>query len=202
MHRMEGIRNFTEQRFYEEVNYLICANVDMKFSDHVGMEILSSLFGTLHSDFYELSQESFPYERQPQSQAHIPDDEGDFYYTGALFVGSMPEVYKPTKACHEMMVVDQANHIEAMRNDESHLNKYLLYHKPTKIISPEYMWTEQKSKGIWDEQKPGLPYNIKRIRFKTVNLKLPRNQDLPKEASRKDSERGDGQAVIFLRTLN
>lgn len=114
----------------------------------------------------------------------------------------MPEVYKPTKACHEMMVVDQANHIEAMRNDESQLNKYLLYHKPTKIISPEYMWTEQKSKGIWDEQKPGLPYNIKRIRFKTVNLKLPRNQDLPKEASRKDSERGDGQAIIFLRTLN
>ena len=53
MHRMEGIRNFTEQRFYEEVNYLVCANVDMKFSDHMGMEILSSLFGTLHSDFSE-----------------------------------------------------------------------------------------------------------------------------------------------------
>ena len=32
MHRMEGIRNFTEQRFYEEVNYLICANVDMKIT--------------------------------------------------------------------------------------------------------------------------------------------------------------------------
>ncbi|KAB0384200.1 hypothetical protein FD755_006117 [Muntiacus reevesi] len=117
MHCMEVIRNFTEQRFHEEVNYLVCANVDMKFSDHVGMEILSSLFGTLHSYFYELSRENFPHECRPQPPEQIP----------------------------------------------------ALYHKPTKILSPEYMWAEQKSKGIWDEQKPGLPYNIKRIRFKTVN---------------------------------
>ena len=174
----------------------------MKFSDHVGMEILSSLFGTLHPGFYGLTQKYFEYKRRPPSQAHIPEDKEGFYYIWALFGESMPEVYRLAKACHEAMIVDQANHIEAMWNDESHLNKYLLYHKPTKIVSPEYMWTEQKSKGIWDEQKPGLPYNIKRIRFKTVNLKLPQNQDLPKEASRKDSERGDGQAVVFLWTLN
>lgn len=55
----------------------------------------------------------FEYEHQPQSQAHIPEDEGDFYYTGALFGGSVPEVYKLTKACHEMMVIDQANLIKA-----------------------------------------------------------------------------------------
>ena len=109
------------------MNYLVCANVNMNFSDHMGVEIFYSLFGTLHSYFCELSQENFPYERRPQSQAHIPEDEGDFYYTGALFGGSMPEAYKLTKACHEMMVINQASHIEAMQNDENHLNEYPLY---------------------------------------------------------------------------
>lgn len=125
------------------MDYLVCANVDMKFSDDVGVEIISSLFSTLHPGFYGLTRKYFEYEHQPQSQAHIPADKGDFYYIGALFGGSMPKVYRLAKACHEAMMVDQANHIEATRNDESHLNKYLLYHKPTKILSPEYMWDSQ-----------------------------------------------------------
>ena len=113
MHCMEGLRNFTEQRFYEEVNYLVYANVDMKFSDHMGMEILSSLFGTLHPGFYGLTQKYFEYKCRPPSQAHIPEDKEGFYYIWALFGESMPEVYRLAKACHEAMIVDQANHIEA-----------------------------------------------------------------------------------------
>ncbi|XP_043293089.1 histo-blood group ABO system transferase 1-like [Cervus canadensis] len=143
IHCMEVISNFIEQRFHQEVDYLVCANVDMKFSDDVGVEIISSLFSTLHPGFYGLTQKYFEYEHQPQSQAHIPEDKGEFYYIGALFGGSMPKVYRLAKACHEAMMVDQANHIEATQNDESHLNKYLLYHKPTKILSPEYMWDSQ-----------------------------------------------------------
>ena len=35
------ISRFCEQRFLREVDDLVCANVDMKFHDHVGVEILS-----------------------------------------------------------------------------------------------------------------------------------------------------------------
>nr|XP_035964053.1 histo-blood group ABO system transferase isoform X2 [Halichoerus grypus] len=143
MHRMEMISNFSQQRFLLEVDYLVCMDVDMKFSDHVGVEILSPLFGTLHPGFYRAARRAFIYERRPQSQAYVPRDEGDFYYAGGFFGGSVVEVLQLTTACHQAMVVDQANGIEAVWHDESHLNRYLLYHKPTKVLSPEYLWDEQ-----------------------------------------------------------
>ncbi|XP_036895527.1 histo-blood group ABO system transferase [Sturnira hondurensis] len=173
MHRMEMISNFSKQRFHREVDYLVCADVDLKFSDHVGVEILSSLFGTLHLSFFFLSRKNFPYERRPHSQAYIREDEGDFYYTGALFGGSVVEVYRLTKTCHEAMMVDQANHIEAVWHDESHLNKYLLHHKPSKVLSPEYMWSKQ----LWDHsmkyQMGDLPSSIKKFRVNVLK-KNPR----------------------------
>lgn len=159
MHRMEVISHFSEQRFQHEVDYLVCADVDMKFRDHVGVEILSALFGTLHPGFYRSRRESFTYERRPQSQAYIPQDEGDFYYMGAFFGGSVVEVHRLTKACHEAMEKDKDNNIEAVWHDESHLNKYLLYHKPTKVLSPEYMW---------DQQMLGWPSIMKKLRYVAV----------------------------------
>lgn len=158
MRRMEMINNVSE-RFRHEVDYLVCADVDMKFWDHVGVEILSPLFGTLHPAFYTANRKAFTYERRRRSQAYIPWDEGDFYYIGAFFGGSVAEVQQLTSACHQAMMVDKAKGIEAVWHDESHLNKYLLYHKPTKVLSPEYLW------GDWLlDWHPVL----KKLRFVTV----------------------------------
>ncbi|XP_040818773.1 histo-blood group ABO system transferase 2-like isoform X2 [Ochotona curzoniae] len=159
MHRMEAIARFSEQRFRHEVDYLVCADVDMKFRDHVGVEILTPLFGTLHPGFYNTNREAFSYERRPQSQAYIPHGQGDFYYMGALFGGSVAEVQRLASACHQAMLLDKANGIEAVWHDESHLNKYLLYHKPTKVLSPEY---------LWDQQMLGWPPVMKKLRFVAV----------------------------------
>uniref|UniRef100_A0A452UVW2 Histo-blood group ABO system transferase n=1 Tax=Ursus maritimus TaxID=29073 RepID=A0A452UVW2_URSMA len=157
MHRMEMLSTFSRQRFQREVDYLVCADVDMRLSDHVGVEVLSSLFGTLHVGYYGLNRADFPYERRPQSQAHIPEDEGDFYYIGALFGGSVSEVARLTEACHRAIMVDQANHIEAIWHDESHLNKYFLYHKPSKVLSPEYLWYQQQMNYVKDQNSTALP---------------------------------------------
>uniref|UniRef100_F7BTW1 ABO, alpha 1-3-N-acetylgalactosaminyltransferase and alpha 1-3-galactosyltransferase n=1 Tax=Ornithorhynchus anatinus TaxID=9258 RepID=F7BTW1_ORNAN len=159
MHRMEMISYFAQQRFHREVEYLVCADVDMKFSDHVGVEILSPLFGTLHPGSYGAERRSFTFERWPLSQAYIPPDEGDFYYMGAFFGGTVSEVYKLTKECHQAMMMDKSSRIEAVWHDESHLNNYLLYHKPTKVLSPEYMW---------DEQLLGRPAILQKLRYVAV----------------------------------
>ncbi|XP_054357280.1 histo-blood group ABO system transferase isoform X2 [Pongo pygmaeus] len=159
MRRMEMISDFCERRFLSEVDYLVCVDVDMEFRDHVGVEILTPLFGTLHPGFYGSTREAFTYERRPQSQAYIPKDEGDFYYLGGFFGGSVQEVQRLTRACHQAMMVDQANGIEAVWHDESHLNKYLLRHKPTKVLSPEY---------LWDQQLLGWPAVLRKLRFTAV----------------------------------
>ena len=57
------------------------------------------------------------------------------------------------------MVVDRAHGIEAVWHDESHLNRYLLDHKPTKVLSPEY---------LWDKQRLGWPAVVKKLRYVTV----------------------------------
>ncbi|XP_037348533.1 histo-blood group ABO system transferase 2-like [Talpa occidentalis] len=159
MRRMEMIGRACEQRFRREVDYLVCADVDMRFADHVGVEILAPLFGTLHPGFYGAARRSFTYERRPKSRAYIPWDQGDFYYMGAFFGGSVAEVQRLTTACHRAMGEDKANGIEAVWHDESHLNRYLLDHKPTKVLSPEYMW---------DEQLLGRPAVMKKLRYVAV----------------------------------
>ncbi|XP_040856709.1 histo-blood group ABO system transferase-like [Ochotona curzoniae] len=159
MHRMEAISIFSQQRFRHEVDYLVCADVDMVFWDHVGVEILTPLFGTLHPRFYSARRKAFTYERRWKSQAYIPWDRGDFYYIGAFFGGSVAEVQQLASACHQAIVIDKANGIEAVWHDESHLNKYLLHHKPTKVLSPEYLW------GDWLLDWPSV---LKKLRLLTV----------------------------------
>ncbi|XP_063792352.1 histo-blood group ABO system transferase-like [Pseudophryne corroboree] len=158
MRRMEMIRDYASQRFINEVDYLVCVDVDMEFSDHVGVEILSDVFGTLHPGFYGASRDHFTYERRRESTAYIPTDEGDFYYAGGYFGGTVEEVYKLTNFCHNAMMMDKENHIEAVWHDESYLNKYFLYHKPTKILSPEYLWDNHFA----------VPTFLKRRRFVAV----------------------------------
>ncbi|XP_016042878.2 histo-blood group ABO system transferase [Erinaceus europaeus] len=136
MGRMEMISELCKGRLLGEVQYLVCLDVDMKFRDYVGVEILSPLFGTLHRGFYTAKRQSFTYKRRPQSQAFIPEDEGDFYYTGGIFGGLVPEVRQLTANCHQAMLADRDQDIEAVWHDESYLNKYLLYHKPTKVLFP------------------------------------------------------------------
>ncbi|XP_064431659.1 alpha-mannosidase 2-like [Mirounga angustirostris] len=111
--------------------------VDMKFCDHVSMEILSPVFGILHPGFYQAARKDFSYEHWSQSQAHIPRDKGDFYYMRTFFAGSVVEVHRLTLACHQAMGVNLVTGIEAVWHNESHLNRYLLDHKPIKVLSPE-----------------------------------------------------------------
>ncbi|XP_029775861.1 histo-blood group ABO system transferase isoform X2 [Suricata suricatta] len=159
MRRMEVISAFSRRRFLREVDYLVCVDVDMAFRDRVGAEILAPLFGTLHPGFYAAARSAFTYERRPRSRAHIPADEGDFYYAGGFFGGSVAEVLRLASACQQAMAADRADGIEAVWHDESHLNRYLLYRKPAKVLSPEY---------LWDEHMLRRPPFLRKLRFVAV----------------------------------
>uniref|UniRef100_A0ACB8F1S2 Uncharacterized protein n=1 Tax=Sphaerodactylus townsendi TaxID=933632 RepID=A0ACB8F1S2_9SAUR len=161
MRRMEMINHYLQQRFIHEVAFLVCVDVDMRFSDHIGVEILSELTGTIHPGFFAAGRQAFTYERRSISEAYIPPEEGDFYYAGGFFGGTVPEVYKLTKKCHEAIMVDKNKSVEAIWQEESHLNKYFVYHKPTKILSPEYLWFSERY----------TPHFLKKKRF----IAIPKN---------------------------
>ncbi|XP_033851112.2 globoside alpha-1,3-N-acetylgalactosaminyltransferase 1-like isoform X1 [Acipenser ruthenus] len=158
MRRMERILNTIEERLLKEVDYLYCLDVDMLFHNHWGAEVLSTLVAAVHPGYYKNPREVFPYERRPASQAYVPLDQGDFYYAGAMIGGLIENVRALTRTCHQAILIDKQNDIEAAWQEESHLNKYFLQHKPTKLLSPEY---------LWDDTKPKPP-EIHFIRFSTV----------------------------------
>ncbi|KAG7314370.1 hypothetical protein KOW79_021673 [Hemibagrus wyckioides] len=79
--------------------------------------------------------------------------------TEGPWIGGRPDkVLKLVKTCRMNLDVDRANKIEAVWQEESHLNKYFLYNKPTKLLSPEYLWDDRK----------GKPSFMKVVRFSQV----------------------------------
>uniref|UniRef100_A0A3B3SLZ9 Globoside alpha-1,3-N-acetylgalactosaminyltransferase 1 (FORS blood group) n=1 Tax=Paramormyrops kingsleyae TaxID=1676925 RepID=A0A3B3SLZ9_9TELE len=144
--RMQMIQTIIEEQLHREADYIYCQDVDAKFHFRWGAESLDRLVGQIHPWYYDLSRDQFTYERRPESTAYIPPGEGDFYYIGAMFGGTVDEVYKLVKRCHENLEADKANGIEAVWQEESHLNWYLLYNKPSKILSPEYLWDDKRGK--------------------------------------------------------
>ncbi|XP_056387973.1 histo-blood group ABO system transferase 2-like isoform X2 [Hyla sarda] len=147
MRRMEILTIFTKTQMPKEIDYLVCTDVDMVFNDHVGVEILGDLVATIHPGYFLAELEEFPYEHRPISAAYIPYGHGDFYYMAALYGGKVEEIYKLSVSCHEGIEEDKKKNIEAAWQEESHLNRYLVYNKPTKVLSPEYIWNHDLPNG-------------------------------------------------------
>ncbi|XP_076843759.1 globoside alpha-1,3-N-acetylgalactosaminyltransferase 1-like isoform X2 [Brachyhypopomus gauderio] len=144
--RMEKLEELIESRLANEVDYIFSLDVDTKFYDHWGAETLGEIVAVIHPGYYSTARDEFPYERRPESQAYIPQGIGDYYYGGAVIGGLVKEVHKLVKTCRIQLDVDKANSIEAAWQEESHLNKYFLYNKPTKVLSPEYLWQDLRYK--------------------------------------------------------
>ncbi|XP_051538750.1 globoside alpha-1,3-N-acetylgalactosaminyltransferase 1-like [Myxocyprinus asiaticus] len=142
MGRMEILEKLIESELANEADYIFCLDVDTKFNSRWGVETLGQAVAVIHPWFYDYPRDQFTYERRPESQAFIPAGEGDYYYTAAAFGGFLNEVHELTKTCREQQGIDAAKSIEAIWHDESHLNKYFLYKKPSKLLSPEYLWRD------------------------------------------------------------
>ncbi|XP_006894490.1 PREDICTED: globoside alpha-1,3-N-acetylgalactosaminyltransferase 1 [Elephantulus edwardii] len=159
MRRMETISQLIAKRAHHEVNYLFCLDVDMVFRNSWGPETLGDMVAAIHPGYYAVPRQQFPYERRRVSTAFVDDNEGDFYYGGAVFGGRVAKVYEFTSGCHMAILTDKANGIMAAWQEESHLNRRFITHKPSKVLSPEY---------LWDDRKPQPP-TLKLIRFSTLD---------------------------------
>ncbi|KAM7015661.1 globoside alpha-1,3-N-acetylgalactosaminyltransferase 1-like [Tautogolabrus adspersus] len=141
--RMKWATITIDKQIRNEADYLFMMDIDSVFHNPVGGESLSQLSAVLHRGYYKNThRDKFPYERRSRSKAYIPAGEGDYYYTAAVWGGYLEDMYKLVKYCYMQSEEDTRNGIEAVWQEESHLNKYLLYNKPTKVLSPEYLWSD------------------------------------------------------------
>ncbi|KAM8995563.1 LOW QUALITY PROTEIN: globoside alpha-1,3-N-acetylgalactosaminyltransferase 1-like [Ara ararauna] len=156
MLRMEAINKHIAETSYQEVDYLFCLNIDIVFYNAWGSETLGDTVVAIHPAYFNVPQSLFP-ERSSSSAAYIPDEEGDFCRGGAMFGGLIKKVYEFTKICHMTILMDKANGIMAAWQEESNLNRH--FHKPSTVLSPEYLWDARKQK----------PPEIHLIGFSTVD---------------------------------
>ncbi|XP_034442306.1 globoside alpha-1,3-N-acetylgalactosaminyltransferase 1-like isoform X2 [Hippoglossus hippoglossus] len=138
--RMALVSDAIRDQIGSEVEYVFCADIDQEFVAPVGEEILGDLVATLHPELYGMPRNTFPYEIEEASSACVDDDEGDYYYTSELYGGLVSEMYRMSRACSMLIFQDQANGVVARGLEESYLNRYLIDHRPTCVLSPEYSW--------------------------------------------------------------
>uniref|UniRef100_A0A8C3MAG2 Uncharacterized protein n=1 Tax=Geospiza parvula TaxID=87175 RepID=A0A8C3MAG2_GEOPR len=147
--RMDILSSYIQSQFQHEVDYLYSVDINVQLLAHIGVEIIDALVATISSWQVIPQQEDKASETHPESQSAIPEGQGDFHYTASFYGGSVAEVYKLTRACSAGLVQDRENGIEGPWHHERHLNRYLLQHKPTRLLSPEYYWdTELSSSSI------------------------------------------------------
>ncbi|XP_076012297.1 N-acetyllactosaminide alpha-1,3-galactosyltransferase-like isoform X2 [Genypterus blacodes] len=140
MMRMKTLSELIESDIRHCCPYVFCFDVDQVFKGRFGSEVLGDSVALLHAHYYKLPKDMFTYDRNPKSKACMMT--GDYYYHAAIFGGLWRTVRTITETCYLNIMEDKLNNVEALWHDESHLNKYYLMHKPTKLLSPEYCWDE------------------------------------------------------------
>ncbi|XP_077429778.1 globoside alpha-1,3-N-acetylgalactosaminyltransferase 1-like isoform X1 [Vanacampus margaritifer] len=138
--RMPILADTIKNQIGREVEYIFCADIDQEFVAPVEEEILGDLVATLHPELYGKPRKGLPYEKDEDSSAYVKKDEGDYYYTSELYGGLVRDVYRMALGCSLLILKDQANGIMASGHEESYLNRYLITHRPTCVLSPEYNW--------------------------------------------------------------
>ncbi|XP_031419812.1 N-acetyllactosaminide alpha-1,3-galactosyltransferase-like [Clupea harengus] len=162
MMRMKAITEAIDNLISTRNQYVFCMDVDQVFVGPFGSEALGDSVALLHAYFYKSSVTEYTYDRNPKSVAYMND--GDYYYHAAVFGGTWQNVRNITESCHRGIKTDKVNDVEALWHDESHLNKYFWLHKPSKVLSPEYLWASEIGftyeihvrRMIWAEKHYGV----------------------------------------------
>lgn len=120
---------------FKNMDYLYYCDADMRFCDTVGDEILSDRVVTQHPGF--CGDRGSP-ESNPRSLAYVRPDEQMQYFAGGFNGGTADEFLKMSKKLSQNIQADHDNGIIATWHDESHMNRYMIDNKPTKILGSEY----------------------------------------------------------------
>lgn len=121
------------QKELRKYDYVYFFNANMLFVNDVDLAEIapqswheSGIVAGVHPFFYKSDNpDILPYERRCQSTAAVPYGIGKYYVCGAFNGGRVDAFLKMCKVLSKNVQTDLNNGIEAIVDDESHLNAYL-----------------------------------------------------------------------------
>ena len=131
----------------EQMDYIYFFNANMQFIDVVNEEILPThdqpLVMVKHPGFFNKERDSYPYDNNVNSLAHVSDTEGEFYVMGGVNGGRSKEYLELITELEHRINIDKENGIIAIWHDESHLNRYAIDKEHAiKLLDPSYGYAE------------------------------------------------------------
>lgn len=95
-----------------------------------------------HPAFYNKPNYEFTYDRNPWCRAFIPMGLGRYYVCGGINGGESKAFLKLCHTLNRRIRKDLDHNIIAQWHDESHINRYILWRKDFRLLSPSYCWPE------------------------------------------------------------
>jgi len=126
------------QKEFENMEYLYSVDSDLLCIANVTTsDVISDLVGTGHPGFPRPMRGT--YETRRDSTAYVSYNEGEYYFFGAFWGGITSEILKLCNTIRANIDKDLEKNIIAIWHDESHLNRYFIDHKPTKVIASGFV---------------------------------------------------------------
>jgi len=145
----------------KEYDYVFYIDIDMRFVNVVGDEILGDGLTAAQHPMYALDKTMWPpYEPNEKSAAYIKrsgkmiDDKGrprfmPLYYAGGIQGGRSADFIEAMKAMKRQIDDDFNKNYVAIWNDESHWNKYLFDNPPSVVLTPSYVYPDSLIKEYY-----------------------------------------------------
>lgn len=190
-----------EEEKLSEFDYIFFCDVDMKFVNAVGDEILGQgITAAVHPGYHIRKELHPPIESNPKSSSYIPrpgkvvNEPGartasgelvntrfmPLYYAGGFQGGKSDKYIKAMKATKKIIEEDLNKSYIPRWNDESAWNKYLFTHEPELVLSPSYIFPDSLIKEFYEPIVWGCSYVPKLMTLtKWFSLTKEGGQQLP-----------------------
>ncbi|WP_201547293.1 MULTISPECIES: glycosyltransferase [unclassified Psychrobacter] len=138
------------RQFISSFDFSFYFNGNTEFLDTIFQEDLlplkdhEKLTLYLQPHVFHRHRRKYPYDRNPQSQAYIPYNQGRHYFAGGILGGKTNAFLELCELLNAQTETDLKNNIIALWHDESYLNKFALGRADIKILPPYFTRGERE----------------------------------------------------------
>ncbi|KAJ3415510.1 hypothetical protein HDV05_004712 [Chytridiales sp. JEL 0842] len=154
--RFQLIKENARRVGLEAAQFAFWTDADQLIHKPFCFDVLGKRVGVMHPHVWG---DGHPFEKRPESAAYIPGNHSTIlpYFSAHLFGGSGPELFRMVTTLSKQVATDRVNNIQAIVDDESHLNRYFYDHQPTVILSRGFVYPEHK---LREEEQYELMKNV------------------------------------------